>query len=94
MATGLQRSAGVRILVSNDDGVYSPGILALAEVAAELYAGAAGAAVGAGLARAVPALLGIPLDPWRALPVTLLATVAAACAAAASLVPDAAEGAP
>ena len=63
-------------------------------IAAELFAGAAGAAVGAGLARAVPALLGIPLDSWRALPVTLLATVAAACAAAASLVPDAAESAP
>ena len=26
----------MRILVTNDDGVYSPGILALAEVAAQL----------------------------------------------------------
>jgi 5'-nucleotidase len=35
MATRLQRPADVRILVSNDDGIYSPGIAALAEVASE-----------------------------------------------------------
>ena len=31
----LQPSSGMRILVSNDDGIYSPGIAALAEVASE-----------------------------------------------------------
>ena len=35
MAGGLHRYDGVRILVSNDDGIYSPGIAALAEVASE-----------------------------------------------------------
>lgn len=35
LAVGLQALSAVRILVSNDDGVYSPGIKALAEVAAE-----------------------------------------------------------
>jgi 5'-nucleotidase len=33
--TGLARLPHVRILISNDDGIYSPGIAALAEVAAE-----------------------------------------------------------
>ncbi len=32
---GLCNDPGMRILVCNDDGIYSPGIAALAEVAAE-----------------------------------------------------------
>jgi broad specificity polyphosphatase/5'/3'-nucleotidase SurE len=35
MAPGLRSEMAVRILVSNDDGIYSPGIALLAEVASE-----------------------------------------------------------
>jgi hypothetical protein len=57
-------------------------------IGAALFAGAAGAVVAAGVTRALPALLGIPLDARRALPIEMLLTVAAVCAASAALAPD------
>ena len=62
------------------------------EIAAEHYAGAAGAIVAAGVIRAVPALLGIPFDAPRMLPVAMLLTFAATAASVAALAEGGAEG--
>jgi hypothetical protein len=63
----------------------------LPELSARFFEGAAGAAIGAGVAGIIPATLGIPLDATRALPVHVLVTIAAAAAASGALCAGEAE---